>query len=173
MCRLSRHGGTSHRSGSRALAEEVGFPLIIKAASAVVDAACAWSTTRHAFDARSTKPKKRVAAFGNGAVFLERYVRRAKHIEVQILGDSTATWCICMSATAPCSAATKRWWKSRPRSTLTRACAKACADAAVGSRAKPAITTPAQSNFWSMPTPASGSSSKSTPAFRWSTRSPR
>ena len=27
------------------------------------------------------------AAFGNDAVFLERYIRRAKHIEVQILGD--------------------------------------------------------------------------------------
>ena len=26
-------------------------------------------------------------AFGNPAVFLERYVQRAKHIEVQILGD--------------------------------------------------------------------------------------
>ena len=28
------------------------------------------------------------AAFGNAAVFLERYIRRAKHVEVQILGDA-------------------------------------------------------------------------------------
>ena len=27
------------------------------------------------------------AAFGNDAVFLERYIRRARHVEVQILGD--------------------------------------------------------------------------------------
>ena len=26
-------------------------------------------------------------AFGNGAVFLEKYIPRAKHIEVQVLGD--------------------------------------------------------------------------------------
>src|SRR5438270_7468763 len=27
------------------------------------------------------------AAFGNNAVFLERYIRRAKHVEIQIIGD--------------------------------------------------------------------------------------
>jgi pyruvate carboxylase len=27
----------------------------------------------------------------------------------------TATWCICTSATAPCSAATRRWSSARPR----------------------------------------------------------
>ena len=31
--------------------------------------------------------RESAAAFGNDAVFLERFVRRAKHIEVQILGD--------------------------------------------------------------------------------------
>ena len=30
---------------------------------------------------------KRAGAFGNPAVFLEKYIPRAKHIEVQILGD--------------------------------------------------------------------------------------
>ena len=36
----------------------------------------------------STKPRTRPQrAFGNPAVFLEKYIPRAKHIEVQILGD--------------------------------------------------------------------------------------
>ena len=40
-------------------------------------------------------------------------------------------------------------------------------------RAPPATTTPARSSSWSTPKPASGSSSRSTRAFRWSTPSPR
>src|SRR5208282_4765045 len=31
--------------------------------------------------------REAAASFGNGAVFLERYIRKPRHIEVQILGD--------------------------------------------------------------------------------------
>jgi len=70
------------------LAKKIGFPLIIKAAFGgggrgmrVVD------------DPKDLKSLLEEAqgeaerAFGNPAVFLERYIKRAKHIEVQILGD--------------------------------------------------------------------------------------
>jgi pyruvate carboxylase len=40
------------------------------------------------FDARVAEAREEAAAaFGNDAVFLERFVHRAKHIEVQIMGD--------------------------------------------------------------------------------------
>lgn len=70
------------------LAEKVGFPLIIKAA--------------HGGGGRGMRIVKKPEdllplleeaqgeaerAFGNPEVFLERYIERAKHIEVQILGD--------------------------------------------------------------------------------------
>ena len=69
-------------------ARRIGFPLIIKAAFGgggrgmrVVD--------RQEDFARLLEEAGReaAAAFGNGAVFLERLIRRPKHIEVQILGD--------------------------------------------------------------------------------------
>lgn len=33
--------------------------------------------------------KQALAAFGDGSVFIERYVKNPRHIEVQILGDGT------------------------------------------------------------------------------------
>jgi pyruvate carboxylase len=54
------------------------------------------------------------AAFGNGEGYLEKMITRARHVEVQILGDSMATSTTCMSATAPCSGATRRSSNARP-----------------------------------------------------------
>lgn len=72
-----------------AVAAKIGFPLIIKAAFGgggrgmrVVEKADEFATKLD--EARS----EAAAAFGNDAVFLERFIKRAKHIEVQILGDT-------------------------------------------------------------------------------------
>ncbi|HXK07880.1 MAG TPA: pyruvate carboxylase [Verrucomicrobiae bacterium] len=70
------------------VAFEIGYPLIIKAAFGgggrgmrVVDKAADFPGKLE--EAR----RESAAAFGNDAVFLERFIRRARHIEVQILGD--------------------------------------------------------------------------------------
>ncbi len=75
-------------SDATRIARQVGFPLIVKAAFGgggrgmrVVDKESEFSGKLE--DAR----REATMAFGNGAVFLERYIRRARHIEVQILGD--------------------------------------------------------------------------------------
>ncbi|HWB82950.1 MAG TPA: pyruvate carboxylase [Bryobacteraceae bacterium] len=78
---------TSVRQGGK-IAAGIGFPLIIKAAFGgggrgmrVVDRAAD-------FPGKLEEARREAgAAFGNDAVFLERFVRRARHIEVQILGD--------------------------------------------------------------------------------------
>jgi len=71
-----------------AAAKKIGFPLIIKAAFGgggrgmrVVQKA---EDMERLLDEAQTEAKR---AFGNGAVFLEKFVGRAKHIEVQILAD--------------------------------------------------------------------------------------
>ena len=70
------------------IAQEIGFPLIIKAAFGgggrgmrVVNKGGELANLLE--EARNEAGR----AFGNPAVFLERYIPRAKHIEVQVLGD--------------------------------------------------------------------------------------
>jgi pyruvate carboxylase len=70
------------------IAHEIGFPLIIKAAFGgggrgmrVVEKP---SQLQGLLAEAQSEAEK---AFGNSAVFLERYIPRAKHLEVQILGD--------------------------------------------------------------------------------------
>ncbi|HAQ58113.1 MAG TPA: pyruvate carboxylase, partial [Opitutae bacterium] len=69
-------------------AKKIGFPLIIKAAFGG-----GGRGMRVVKDPKNLKDSLEEAqgeaqrAFGNSAVFLERYIERAKHIEVQILGD--------------------------------------------------------------------------------------
>ncbi|MFN7924261.1 MAG: pyruvate carboxylase [Bryobacteraceae bacterium] len=69
-------------------AKRIGFPLIIKAAFGgggrgmrVVEIAADLPGLLAEAQAEAA------SAFGNGAVFLERFIRRPRHIEVQILGD--------------------------------------------------------------------------------------
>ncbi len=69
-------------------AQKIGFPLILKAAFGgggrgmrVVEKPADLISK---FDEAS---REAAAAFGNGAMFLERFIRKPRHIEVQILGD--------------------------------------------------------------------------------------
>jgi pyruvate carboxylase len=69
-------------------AHAIGFPLIIKAAFG--GGGRGMRVVKKAEDLKSSLEEAQgeaQRAFGNSAVFLERYIQRAKHIEVQILGD--------------------------------------------------------------------------------------
>ena len=69
-------------------AKEIGFPLIIKAAFG--GGGRGMRVVQKAGDLADLLDEAQGEAgraFGNPAVFLEKYIPRAKHIEVQILGD--------------------------------------------------------------------------------------
>ncbi|MFD2863984.1 acetyl-CoA carboxylase biotin carboxylase subunit [Mucilaginibacter antarcticus] len=70
-------------------AVEVGFPILIKAAAGgggkgmrIVDSVADFEEQMQLAVSEAT------SAFGDGSVFIERYVSSPKHIEIQILGDT-------------------------------------------------------------------------------------
>jgi len=55
------------------------------------------------------------SAFGDGRVYVEREIRPARHVEVQLLGDATGAVIAVGSGTARCSAGTRSSSRNRPR----------------------------------------------------------
>ena len=70
-------------------AEQIGFPVIIKAAAGGGGKGMRVANDAEEF-ARSFQMARTEAlsAFGNGDVYVEKYLRRPRHIEFQILGDT-------------------------------------------------------------------------------------
>ncbi len=71
-----------------AAARDIGFPVMLKASAGgggrgirVAEDAAAFE---HHFHTAQAEAK---AAFGSGALYLERFLSRARHLEVQVLGD--------------------------------------------------------------------------------------
>ncbi len=81
-------GAVSDEGEARRIAAEIGYPVIIKAsaggggrgmkvARSEADLAVALATAR----------SEAGAAFGDNAVYIEKYLEKPRHIEVQVLGD--------------------------------------------------------------------------------------
>lgn len=73
----------------KAFTDEYGFPIIIKAAfgggGRGMRVVREQGSLKDSFERATSEAK---SAFGNGTVFVERFLDRPKHIEVQLLGDN-------------------------------------------------------------------------------------
>ena len=73
---------------ARRLALEIGFPLIIKAAAGGGGRGMRIVRQESELVGQlETAQAEALAAFKNGAVYIERYVERPRHIEIQVLAD--------------------------------------------------------------------------------------
>jgi len=81
-------GGITDDEEALRVADEIGFPVLVKAAAGGGGRGMKVAMTRddlsHALSTARTEAK---AAFGDDAVYLEKYLSTPRHIEVQVLGD--------------------------------------------------------------------------------------
>ena len=71
-----------------AAAESVGYPLLIKASAGGGGRGIRLAQNAEELAEEFPRAQREAqAAFGNGGVYLERFIRQARHIEVQVLGD--------------------------------------------------------------------------------------
>jgi len=81
-------GGVATIEEAKEVAKEVGFPLLVKAASGGGGRGMKLAATPDDLAmAFSTARTEAMASFGDDAVYLERYLGKPRHIEVQVLGD--------------------------------------------------------------------------------------
>ena len=82
-------GGTATSAGEvQQLAEGIGYPVLIKAAHGGGGRGMKLvENSAELAEAWQLASAEAEASFGDGTVFLERFVQDAKHVEVQIIGD--------------------------------------------------------------------------------------
>ncbi len=87
-CVPGTEGAVEFETEAMDAAKKIGFPVLVKASAGGGGKGMkvAWSAEDLVSSVRLAKAEAQ-AAFGNGAVYLEKYLDRPRHIEVQILAD--------------------------------------------------------------------------------------
>jgi acetyl-CoA carboxylase biotin carboxylase subunit len=81
-------GAISDMKEARKVAKEIGFPVLIKAASGGGGRGMKVAETEADLEtALQTASSEAAAAFGDGAVYIEKYLGKPRHIEIQVMAD--------------------------------------------------------------------------------------
>lgn len=82
------NGAISSAEDVLAFGLEHGYPILVKASAGGGGRGMRLvETQEHAADAVAAAVREATAAFGNGEVYLERYLTNARHVEVQVFAD--------------------------------------------------------------------------------------
>jgi acetyl-CoA carboxylase biotin carboxylase subunit len=87
-CVPGSEGGVADEGEAKRIAAGIGYPVLIKAAAGGggrgMKVARSEDELAHALATARTEAK---AAFGDEAVYIEKYLQKPRHIEIQVLGD--------------------------------------------------------------------------------------
>ena len=115
---------------ARALALNIGFPVMIKAAAGGGGRGIRIAQDIEEFDRLLPQASAEAkAAFGDGGLYMEKVIERARHIEVQILGDGTDV-IHCFERECSLQRRRQKVWEEAPSAALPQAMReKLCASA--------------------------------------------
>jgi acetyl-CoA carboxylase, biotin carboxylase subunit len=87
-CVPGSEGGIEDDDEAKRIAAEIGYPVLVKAASGGGGRGMKVARTEDDLSvALATARTEAKAAFGDDAVYLEKYLEKPRHIEIQVLGD--------------------------------------------------------------------------------------
>ena len=133
-------GIVTDMADAAALAADIGFPVMIKAAAGGGGRGIRVAETAEDFAKLAPQASAEAkAAFGDGGIYLEKVIERARHIEVQILADGTRA-VHCWERECSLQRRRQKVWEEGPSTALTgdqrEALCRSAADlaASVGSK---------------------------------------
>jgi acetyl-CoA carboxylase biotin carboxylase subunit len=113
------------------IARDLGYPLMIKASAGGGGRGIRIAEDEAQLRQQmATAQAEAKAAFGNGAVYLERFIRRARHIEVQVLGDGERV-VHCFERECSLQRRRQKLWEEAPAATIGPATRRALCDSAL------------------------------------------
>lgn len=87
-CVPGSEGGVTDEAEARRIAKDIGYPVLIKAAAGGGGRGMKVARSEEGLaHALSTARAEAKAAFGDDAVYIEKYLEKPRHIEIQVLGD--------------------------------------------------------------------------------------
>ena len=124
-------GAVTDADTAVALAKGIGYPIMVKASAGGggrgIRVAHDEAELRQQF---ATSTAEAQAAFGNSEVYLERFIRQARHIEVQILGDGQRV-VHCFERECSLQRRRQKVWEEAPSAAISEATRAALCESAL------------------------------------------
>ncbi len=117
---------------AKKIAVEIGFPVLIKASAGGGGKGMRIVENVEEFEEQMNRAvSEAVSAFGDGAVFIERYVGSPRHIEIQVLGDTHGNIVYLFERECSIQRRHQKVIEEAPSSVLTPEIRKAMGEAAI------------------------------------------
>lgn len=131
-------------------ARAIGFPLLVKAAAGGGGRGMRVVRAAEELPAALESARREArAAFGDDALFIEKYFSGYKHVEIQIFADMQGGVISFFERDCSLQRRRQKIVEETPAPGLTPSLRARMSEAAIRARARPAISAPARSNFWS------------------------